>query len=176
MLLTSLLPRRVFMEMKYDIVSDAANSYNLICGSSNDNHPNKLNSQPTRQELQLQISRQPKMYLKEYDNISVVYVNVIKFWDNLTEVTCRESDSQSSRQQIKLIDRLLSLFRTLAYRNHCLPMRLVGHRMYFVAGLPVEEGYGYYDNEIKNTRWTMEENGHAKDAIQLGLDLVNAIK
>lgn len=167
------------MEMKHDIVSDAANSYNLISGSSNDKHHNELNFQQTRQELQLQISRQPKMYLKEYDNISVVYVNVIKFWDNLTEVTCRgesDSDSQSSCRRIKLIDRLLSLFRTLARRNHCLPMRLLGHRMYFVAGLPVEEGYGFYDDEIKNARWTLKENGHARDAIQLGLDLVNAIK
>lgn len=118
------------------------------------------------------------MYLKEYENVSVVFANVTGFWDNAPLVVSHgNSGSQTSIQLITLIDQLLAnLFRKLAYRNRCLPIRLLGHRMYFIAGLPDEESYGYDDDEHKNGSWMMNDNGHARNAIQMGLDLIDAVK
>uniref|UniRef100_A0A2S2R2A2 adenylate cyclase n=1 Tax=Sipha flava TaxID=143950 RepID=A0A2S2R2A2_9HEMI len=170
LLLTSLLPIRVFSEMKYDIVTDAARSYNIISGSNDDNPQSK----PSQQELNLQTPQLPKLYLKEYENISVVFANLTGFWNNGSAITgYGESGSQSSRQLITLIDRLMvDLFCALARSNHCLPIRLLGHRLYFVAGLPAEEGYLHDD---KNPRWTLDADKHASNAVRLGLDLIDAV-
>lgn len=161
--------------MKYDIVTDAARSYNIICGSNDDNPQSELHSLRPQQELKLQTLQLPKMYLKEYENVSVVFANLTGFWNNGPAVTCYgESGSQSSRQLITLIDRLMAdLFCALARRNHCLPIRLLGHRLYFVAGLPAEEGYMH---DVKTAKWTMDADKHANNAIRLGLDLIDAIK
>lgn len=177
MLLTSLLPRRIFFEMKYDIVSDAARSYDKMYGF-HDFQQNDTHLHQPQLELQIQTPHLSRMYLKEYENVSVVYANVTKFWDNASTVSSHcESGTQISQQFITLVDRLLvDLFRGLARRNHCLDVRLLGHRIYFVAGLPVEETYCYDDNDCKNTKRVLNDNCHARDAIQLGLDLINAIK
>lgn len=178
MLLTSLLPRRVFKEMKYEIVTDAARSYNTIYGFHNNNQNDDTHLHQPHLELQLKIPHLPRMYLKEYDNVSVVYANLTKFWNNASTVTSHsESNIQPSQNHITLIDRLLAdLFRGLARRNHCLAIRLLGHSIYFVAGLPPEESYDYNDDDFKNVKKTLDNNGHARDAIQLGLDLINAIE
>lgn len=177
MLLTSLLPRRVFKEMKYEIVTDAARSYNTIYGFHKKNQNNTHLHQP-HLELQLNTPHLPRMYLKEYENVTVVYANVTKFWSNASIVGSRsESGIPQSQQLITLIDRLfVNLFRGLARRNHCHAIRLLGHRIYFVAGLPPEESYDYSDEDFKNAKKTLNDNGHARNAIQLGLDLINAIE
>lgn len=171
----SLLPRRVFSEMKYDIVTDAARSYNIICGTNDDNLQSELNSLRPQQELKLQTLQLPRMYLKEYEDVSVVFANLTGFWNNGSAIACYgETSSQSSRQLITLIDRLMvDLFCTLARRNNCLPIRLLGHRLYFVAGLPADECYMH---DEKNDRWTMDAEKHASNAIRLGLDLIDAVK
>lgn len=176
-LLTSLLPRRVFLEMKHDIVADAARSYNAIRSSNDNSHRDDVQLQRHQQEILLKIDNMPRMYLKEYENVSVVFANVTGFWDNAPLVVSHDnSGPQTSMQVITLIDRLLAnLFRKLAYRNRCLPIRLLGHRMYFIAGLPDEESYGYDDDGHKNGTWMMNDNGHARNAIQMGLDLIDAV-
>lgn len=176
-LLTSLLPRRVFLEMKHDIVTDAARSFNATRGSNDSNFRDDVQQQNHHQELLLKNNSMPRMYLKEYENVSVVFANVTGFWDNAPLVVSHgNSGSQTSIQLITLIDQLLAnLFRKLAYRNRCLPIRLLGHRMYFIAGLPDEESYGYDDDEHKNGSWMMNDNGHARNAIQMGLDLIDAV-
>lgn len=174
----SLLPKRVFLEMKHDIVADAARFYSTIRSTNYNSHQDESQLHSHQQEILLKTNKMPKMYLKEYENVSVVFANVTGFWDNASAgVSHNNSGSQSSIQLITLIDRLLAnLFRKLAYRNRCLPLRLLGHRMYFIAGLPDEESYGYYNNEHKNTSWMNDDNGHARNAIQLGLDLIDAVK
>lgn len=173
-----MLPRRVFLEMKHDIVADAARSFIAIRSSNDINHLDDVQQQRHQQEILLKNDNIPKMYLKEYENVSVVFANVTGFWDNAPLIVSHDnSGSQTSIQLITLIDRLLAnLFRKLAYRNHCLPIRLLGHRMYFIAGLPDEEGYGYDDDGHKNGTWMKNDNGHANNAIKMGLDLINAVK
>lgn len=174
-----MLPRRVFLEMKHHIVADAARSFNTIFSSNVNSHQDNAQSQSHQQEIPLKInSIMSKMYLKEYENVSVVFANVTGFWDNAPLTNNNNNfGSQMSTQLITLIDQLLAnLFRKLAYRNRCLPMRLLGHRMYFIAGLPDEESYGYDDDEHKNASWMMNDNGHARNAIQMGLDLIDAVK
>ncbi|XP_025196837.1 uncharacterized protein LOC112595752 [Melanaphis sacchari] len=170
-LLTSLLPRRIFLEMKYNIVADAAHSLNTI--SQQDN----AQLQSHQQEILQRTNFMPKMFLKEYENVSVVFANVTGFWDNAPLIVSNNnSGSQISTELITLIDQLLAnLFRKLAYRNRCLPIRLLGHRMYFIAGLPDEESFRYDDDEQKNASWLINDNGHARNAIQMGLDLIEAV-
>lgn len=162
--------------MKYDIVADAARSYYTISNSNDNDYETRL--QRSQQDIQLLIPKLPKMYLKEYENISVVYAKMSGFWYTTSSVICHGgSGSQSSRQVVTLIDRLfVNLFNGLARRNHCLPIRILGQRIVFVAGLPAEENYGYNNDECDNTKWMIDDNGHAKDAIRMGLDLINAIK
>jgi len=165
--------------MKHDIVADAARSYNVIHRSNdNNNHLGDSQLQIHQQEILMKTNKMPRMYLKEYENVSVVFANVTGFWDNVPLVVSHEnSGTQTSIQLIRLIDRLLAnLFRKLAYRNRCLPIRLLGHRMYFISGLPDDESYGYDDDEHKNAGWMMNDNGHARNAIQMGLDLIDAVK
>lgn len=176
--MTSLLPRRVFLEMKYDIVADASRSYNLICGLNNSDHQNESNIQRHQQELQLQTPQLPTMYLKEYENVSIVFANVTGFWNNTSSAACHgEGGYNQSLNMITLVDRLLAdLFRRVARRNNCIPIHLLGHRVYFVAGLPSEEGYEYDVDERKRTKNIVDNDDHAKNAIQMGLDLIDAIK
>lgn len=174
----SLLPKRVFSEMKYDIVTDAARSYNIICGFKKSDPFNESNLQRHQLELPLQSPQHPKMYLKEYENISVVFANVTGFWDNTSSAACHgEAGYNQSLNMVTLVDRLLAdLFRRVARRNNCIPIHLLGHRVYFVAGLPSEEGYDYDDEVRKSTKYTADNDKHAKNAIQMGLDLIDAIK
>lgn len=179
MLLTSLLPKRVYSEMKYDIVADAVHSYKVTCGSSDDDdYQNDQHLERLRQELQIQDSQISKMYLKEYCNVSVVCASVIGFWDNVSAAVCHsEMGSESSRQLTMLIDKLMvDLFGRLARRNGCITIRVVGNQVYFIAGLPAEECYEYDNYECNNTKWSPHHNGHAKNAIQMGLDLIDAVK
>lgn len=164
--------------MKHDIVTDAARSFNSIHCSNDNSHRDNAQLQSHQQETLLKTYNMPKMYLKEYENVSIIFANVTGFWDTVPLVISHDdSGSQTSNQFITLIDRLLAnLFRKLAYRNRCLPIRLLGHRMYFISGLPDEETYGYYDDEHKNSGWMMKDNGHARNAIQMGLDLIDAVK
>jgi len=164
--------------MKHDIVTDAARSFNTIHCSNDENLRDNAKLKGHQQEILLKTYNMPKMYLKEYENVTVVFANVTGFWDNVPLVMSHDnSGSQTSIQLITLIDRLLAnLFRKLAYRNRCLPIRLLGHRMYFISGLPDEEWYGYGDDECKNSSWMMNDNGHARNAIQMGLDLIDAVK
>jgi len=164
--------------MKHDIVADAARSINTICSSNDNNHQDDAQLQSHQQEILLNTNNIPKMYLKEYENVSVVFANVTGFWDNAPLIMSNNNSvPQISTQLITLIDQLLAnLFRKLAYRNRCLPIRLLGHRMYFISGLPDEESYGYDDDEHKNASWLMNDNGHARNAIQMGLDLIEAVK
>lgn len=173
-----MLPKRVFLEMKHDIVADAARSFNAIRSSNDNSHRYDVQIQRYQQEILLKTDNIPRMYLKEYENVSVVFANVTGFWDNVPLVVTHDNPgTQSSIQLVTLIDRLLAnLFRKLAYRNCCLPIRLLGHRMYFISGLPDEESYGYDDGGHKNGTWMMNNNGHARNSIQLGLDLIDAVK
>lgn len=177
--MTSLLPKRVFSEMKYDIVADAARSYNnIISGLNKSNQYNELNVQRDQIELPLQTPLHPKMYLKEYENVSVVFANVTGFWDNTSSAACHgEAGYNQSLNMITLVDRLLAdLFRRVARRNNCIPIHLLGHRVYFIAGLPSEESYEYDDEVRKSTKSIVDNDKHAKNAIQMGLDLIDAIK
>lgn len=179
MLLTSLLPRRVFSVMKYDIVADAVHSYKVTCGSSEDeDYQNEQHLERLRQELQLQDAQMSKMYLKEYRNVSVVCASVTGFWDNMSAAACHNGmGSESSRQLTMLVDKLMvDLFGRLARRNGCITTRVLGNRIYFVAGFPAEERYGYDNDECNNTRSLVNDNEHAKNAIQMGLDLIDAVK
>lgn len=175
--MTSLLPRRVFLEMKYDIVADAARSFNLSCDFNNSNQQNKLSLQQHQQDLQRQTPRLPRMYLKEYENVSVVFANMTGFWDSSSlAVFHGEAGYNQSLNMITLVDRLLAdLFRRIARRNHCIPVHLLGNRVYFVAGLPSEEGYEF-DEELKSSKYVINNDEHAKNAIQMGLDLIDAIR
>ncbi|VVC26042.1 Hypothetical protein CINCED_3A010240 [Cinara cedri] len=173
-LLTSLVPKRVFLEMKNDILADAARSYYYYSNSNDKDYKHELHLQMP-QDMQLLIPMNPKMYLKEYENVSVVYAKMSGFWYNTLPVVCHGgASSQSSRQVITLIDQLfVNLFNGLAHRNHCLPICLLGQRIVFVAGLPAEESYINDDDAYDNSKW--KDTRHAKDAIQMGLDLINAI-
>jgi len=181
LLLTSLLPKRVFSEMKYDIVTDAARSRNNVtCSSNDEDYQNDPHLQRLRQELQLHTSPQlPKIYMKEYSDVSVVCANVTGFWENASDIAFHnETDSQQSRQLTELIDKLMvDLFNRLARRNGCVMTRLLGNRIFFVAGLPAEEHYGLDDDECNVTsRQLTDDVGHAKNAVQLGLDLIDTVK
>lgn len=171
-----MVPRRVFSEMKYEIVADAARSFNGNCSSTKTDNQHKSYSQHPQEELQLLSPQLPKMYLKEYDNVSIVCANITGFWDNVSAAASHgESGFLQSSQLIKLVDRLMTdLYRKMAQRNHCLPVRLLGHRSYFVAGLPSEESYEFDNAEILKRK--IGDDGHARNAIQMGLDLINAIK
>lgn len=164
--------------MKYDIVADAARSFNLICSSSNDDYRHKPHLQRPQQELQLLTSQLPKMYTKEYDNVSIVCASITGFWDNVSAAASHgESGFLQSQQLILLVDKMMSdLYQRIAHRNHCIRIRLLGHRTFFVAGLPTEESYGFEDDEHKHARRTTDDDGHARNAIRMGLDLINAIK
>lgn len=163
--------------MKYDIVADAARSFNLICNSSDDDYKHKPHLQRPQQELQLLTSQLPKMYIKEYDNVSIVCASITGFWDNVSAAASHgESGFLQSHKLILLVDKMMAdLYQRIAHRNHCLRIRLLGHRTLFVAGLPTEESYGFEDDDHKNTR-TIDDDGHARNAIRMGLDLINAIK
>lgn len=163
--------------MKYAIVADAARFYyDGVYNSTKKDSPPKSHSEHPQEELQLLSSRSPKMYLKEYDNVSIVCANITGFWDNVSAAASHgESGFLQSRQLIEVVNRLMTdLYRKMALRNHCLPVRLLGNRTYFVAGLPSEESYEV-DN-VENAKRKSSDNGHARNAIQMGLDLINAIK
>lgn len=162
--------------MKYDIVADAARSYYIFCNSSNKDDQKK--SQHFQHELQSLTSQFPKTYMKEYDNVSIICACITGLWDNIT-VSASHGDFGfiQSRKFVALIDRLIAdLFRKMALRNNCLPMQILGHRIVFVAGLPSEESYGCNVDEFKNSLKTKDGSENAKNAIQLGLDLINVIK
>jgi len=117
--------------------------------------------------------------MKEYSDVSVVCANVTGFWENASEIAFHnEINSQQSRQLTELIDKLMvDLFDRLARRNSCITTRLLSNRIFFVAGLPAEEHYGFDDDECNvNTRQSTEDSGHAKNAVQLGLDLIDNVK
>lgn len=182
LLLKSLLSRRVFSEMKYDIVIDAARSRSNVTYNSNDeDYQNDAHLQRLRQELQLHASPQlPRMYMKEYSDVSVVCASVTGFWENVSEFPFHnEINSQHSRQLTELIDKLMvDLFSKLARRNGCITTRLLGNRIFFVAGLPAEELYGFDDDECNNAAKQLTDDGgeHANNAVQLGLDLIDTVK
>lgn len=165
------------MEMKHDIVADAACSYNTIWSSSNKNYQSKIHLQHSQHELQLLAPQVPKMYLKEYENVSIICASITGLCDMTAPASHSDSGFLQSGQFISLVDRLMSdLFRKMARRNHCLPIQILGHRIVFVSGLPSEESYEYDDSELRNAKMSKDDSGHARNAIQMGLDLINTIK
>ncbi|XP_065842559.1 adenylate cyclase type 2-like isoform X2 [Oscarella lobularis] len=122
MLLKSVLPDYVAREMTQDIASLSSNK----------------------------LERFHKMYVQRYENVSIVFADIVGF-TNL-------SSNSTAKELVKMLNELFARFDELAEENECLRIKLLGDCYYCVSGLP-------------------EPNpNHARNCVEMGLAMVQAIK
>ncbi|XP_050528541.1 Ca(2+)/calmodulin-responsive adenylate cyclase-like isoform X2 [Daktulosphaira vitifoliae] len=90
-----------------------------------------------------------KIYIQRHDNVSILFADIVGF-TVLASQCC-------AQQLVRLLNELFGRFDQLANHNHCLRIRILGDCYYCVSGLPESR------------------SDHAKCAVNMGLDMIDAI-
>ncbi|XP_050427048.1 Ca(2+)/calmodulin-responsive adenylate cyclase isoform X2 [Adelges cooleyi] len=90
-----------------------------------------------------------KIYIQRHDNVSILFADIVGF-TVLASQCC-------AQQLVRLLNELFGRFDQLASHNHCLRIRILGDCYYCVSGLPESR------------------SDHAKCAVNMGLDMIDAI-
>ncbi|MFH4979148.1 hypothetical protein AB6A40_005857 [Gnathostoma spinigerum] len=91
-----------------------------------------------------------KIYIRKHDIISILFADICGFTNLASE--CNAEDL------VQLLNELFARFDHLAYRNHCMRIKILGDCYYCVSGLPE-----YRAN-------------HAQCCVEMGLEMIEAIK
>jgi len=91
-----------------------------------------------------------KIYIQKYENVSILFADIVGF--TVLASQC------SAQELVQLLNELFGRFDQLAHDNHCLRIKILGDCYYCVSGLPEARG------------------DHAKCAVEMGLDCIDAIQ
>ncbi|VDM97667.1 unnamed protein product, partial [Onchocerca ochengi] len=91
-----------------------------------------------------------KIYIRKHDVISILFADICGFTNLASECNADEL--------VQLLNNLFARFDHLAYRNHCMRIKILGDCYYCVSGLP-----DYQPN-------------HAQCAVEMGLEMIEVIK
>ncbi|EJD75667.1 CBR-ACY-4 protein [Loa loa] len=91
-----------------------------------------------------------KIYIRKHDIISILFADICGFTNLASECNADEL--------VQLLNHLFARFDHLAYRNHCMRIKILGDCYYCVSGLP-----DYQAN-------------HAQCAVEMGLEMIEVIK
>ncbi|VDM09767.1 unnamed protein product [Wuchereria bancrofti] len=91
-----------------------------------------------------------KIYIRKHDIISILFADICGFTNLASECNADEL--------VQLLNNLFARFDHLAYRNHCMRIKILGDCYYCVSGLP-----DYQPN-------------HAQCAVEMGLEMIEVIK
>ncbi|KAL0970044.1 hypothetical protein UPYG_G00236390 [Umbra pygmaea] len=89
------------------------------------------------------------LYIRQHKNISILYADIVGF--TMLASTC------SPEELVAVLNKLFGRFDDIAKKNECLRIKILGDCYYCVSGLP---------DPIPT---------HAKNCVQMGLDMCNAI-
>lgn len=90
-----------------------------------------------------------KIYIQKYDNVSILFADIVGFTSLASQCTAQEL--------VRLLNELFGRFDQLAHDNHCLRIKILGDCYYCVSGLPEARAE------------------HAKNTVEMGLDMIDAI-
>ncbi|XP_022645660.1 Ca(2+)/calmodulin-responsive adenylate cyclase-like isoform X3 [Varroa destructor] len=90
-----------------------------------------------------------KIYIQKHENVSILFADIVGFTVLSSHLPAPEL--------VRLLNELFGRFDQLAYENNCLRIKILGDCYYCVSGLP-------------------ERSDHAQCAVNMGLDMVDAIK
>ncbi|KAK7017864.1 Adenylate cyclase type 1 [Halocaridina rubra] len=90
-----------------------------------------------------------KIYIQRHENVSMVFADIVGFTVLASQCTAQEL--------VRLLNELFGRFDQLADDNHCLRIKILGDCYYCVSGLPEPR------------------SDHARCAVEMGLDMIDAI-
>ncbi|XP_028968306.1 Ca(2+)/calmodulin-responsive adenylate cyclase [Galendromus occidentalis] len=90
-----------------------------------------------------------KIYIQQHEDVSILFADIVGFTVLASQL--------SAQELVQLLNELFGRFDQLANVNHCLRIKILGDCYYCVSGLP-------------------ERSDHAQCAVNMGLDMVDAIK
>merc|ERR1719516_71795 len=90
-----------------------------------------------------------KIYIRKHENVSILFADIVGF-TNL-------SSQCSAQDLVRLLNELFGRFDQLANDNRCLRIKILGDCYYCVSGLPEAC------------------RDHARNAVEMGLDMIDAI-
>lgn len=90
-----------------------------------------------------------KIYIQKHENVSILFADIVGF--TVLASQC------SAQELVRLLNELFGRFDQLAHDNHCLRIKILGDCYYCVSGLPEPRA------------------DHAKCAVEMGLDMIDAI-
>ncbi|XP_065903234.1 adenylate cyclase type 6-like [Dysidea avara] len=91
-----------------------------------------------------------KLQVKTYDNVSIVFADIVGF--------TKLSSGCTAQELVEILNALFDRFDKLAEKYHCLRIKLLGDCYYCVSGIPEKT------------------NNHAANCVKMGLAMVEAIK
>ncbi|GAB0099365.1 Adenylate cyclase [Sergentomyia squamirostris] len=90
-----------------------------------------------------------KIYIQKHENVSILFADIVGF--TVLASQC------SAQELVRLLNELFGRFDQLASDNHCLRIKILGDCYYCVSGIPEPR------------------TDHAKCAVEMGLDMIDAI-
>lgn len=90
-----------------------------------------------------------KIYIQKYENVSILFADIVGFTGLASQCTAQEL--------VRVLNELFGRFDQLAHDNHCLRIKILGDCYYCVSGLPEARAE------------------HAKNTVEMGLDVIDAI-
>ncbi|XP_062138157.1 Ca(2+)/calmodulin-responsive adenylate cyclase isoform X6 [Drosophila sulfurigaster albostrigata] len=90
-----------------------------------------------------------RIYIQKHENVSILFADIVGF--TVLSSQC------SAQELVRLLNELFGRFDQLAHDNHCLRIKILGDCYYCVSGLPEPR------------------KDHAKCAVEMGLDMIDAI-
>ncbi len=130
-LLNSCFPRHLIEDVRKDLKDSIRDEENVQNG--------KIIQSPFK-----------KLYVKKYDNVSILYADIV----NSMLLTSK----LSANELVETLNDMFGSFDECADKNNCLRIKLLGDCYYCVSGLPK------YDSQ------------HALNCIRMGLDMIDIIK
>ncbi|XP_072935592.1 adenylyl cyclase 78C [Epargyreus clarus] len=110
----------------------------------------EISSHVSRVKGEFQEQQFNNLYIQRHENVSILYADIKGF----TELSSR----CSAQQLVKLLNALFARFDTLAAKNHCLRIKLLGDCYFCVSGLPARRA------------------DHALCCVNMGLHMIRAIR
>lgn len=90
-----------------------------------------------------------KIYIQRHDNVSILFADIVGF--TVLASQC------SAQELVRLLNELFGRFDQLSHDHHCLRIKILGDCYYCVSGLPEPRA------------------DHARCAVEMGLDMIDAI-
>ncbi|XP_055525526.1 Ca(2+)/calmodulin-responsive adenylate cyclase isoform X2 [Wyeomyia smithii] len=90
-----------------------------------------------------------KIYIQKHENVSILFADIVGF--TVLASQC------SAQELVRLLNELFGRFDQLAHDNHCLRIKILGDCYYCVSGIPDPRA------------------DHARCAVEMGLDMIDAI-